>query len=492
MMGRKPQGGKPRRRAGLASRAGIRVRVLIGFGVFTAVIVALLWVFQIALLNTFYRAIKMNEIRSVAERVESLLDSGAAVSEYFAITRDTNVSILICDGTGANVNLSVDAQGDVLNRFDRLSCMRLFLEVKQAGGTVMTENNEAFSAPNTGGRGAPADDPSNIIFAHTVTLKEGTEYLILLSARVIPVDSTVETLKVQLWCLTAVMILLALVLAFTIAGRLSKPVEQINETAKQLAAGRYDVRFPENGAKELSELASTLNFAASELGKVEDLRRELIANVSHDLRTPLTMISGYAEVMRDLPGENTPENTQVIIDESNRLSQLVTDLLDLSRLESGAQQLAPEVFNLTEEIQNILHRYDKLADFQFPFLFDGEVFVSADRLKLSQVVYNLVNNAINYSGKDKTVTLWQTVENGSVRISVTDTGEGIPAEQLPHIWQRYYRVDKEHRRAQVGTGLGLFIVQKILDLHGGRYGVTSAPGKGSTFWFELPVLSSEQ
>ena len=480
----KAQGGRPKR------RTGIRVRVLIGFGVFTAVIAALLWVFQIALLNTFYRAIKMNEIRSVAEQVESLLDSGAAVSEYFAITRDTNVSILICDESGANVNLSVDAQGDVLNRFDRLSCMRLFLEVKEAGGTVMTENSEGTPAvAGIGGRRLD-DDRSSIIFARTTAMKDGSEYLILLSARVIPVDSTVETLKVQLWCLTAVMILLAFLLAFLISGRLSKPIEQINESAKQLAAGRYDIRFPEKGAKEISELASTLNFAASELGKVEDLRRELIANVSHDLRTPLTMISGYAEVMRDLPGENTPENTQVIIDESNRLSQLVTDLLDLSRLESGAQQLTPEPFNLTEEIQNILHRYDKLADFRFPFLFEEEVFVNADRLKLSQVVYNLVNNAINYSGEEKTVTLRQTVENGLVRISVTDTGEGIPSEQLPYIWQRYYRVDKEHRRAQVGTGLGLSIVQKILDLHGGRYGVASAPGEGSTFWFELPVVSS--
>ena len=103
------------------------------------------------------------------------------------------------------------------------------------------------------------------------------------------------------------------------------------------------------------------------------------------------------------------------------------------------------------------------------------------------MVYNLVNNAVTYAGADKTVSLCQTVENGKVRISVTDTGEGIPADKLKDIWERYYKVDKEHKRAQVGTGLGLSIVKNILDLHGGSYGVESELGKGSTFWFELKL-----
>jgi signal transduction histidine kinase len=201
------------------------------------------------------------------------------------------------------------------------------------------------------------------------------------------------------------------------------------------------------------------------------------------------MISGYAEVMRDLPGENTPENVQVIIDESNRLTGLVNDMLDLSKLQAGAQLISPEVYSLTEEIRAVLSRYDKLADYTFRFWCDREVHVYADRLKLSQVLYNLVNNAINYTGTDKTVYLRQLVRGDSVRVEITDTGEGIPADKLPYIWERYYKVDKAHRRAQVGTGLGLSIVKKILDMHGGRYGVQSEEGAGSTFWFELSVVS---
>ena len=170
---------------------------------------------------------------------------------------------------------------------------------------------------------------------------------------------------------------------------------------------------------------------------------------------------------------------------------MVNDLLDLSKLEAGVLPLEKARFNLTESIRQILHRYDKLADYRFPFHGKEDVWVEADELKISQVVYNLVNNAITYSGEDKTITLTQQLEQGKVRISVTDTGEGIPQEKLKDIWERYYKVDKEHKRAQMGSGLGLSIVRNILEMHGGQYGVTSQLGKGSTFWFELPLAPSQ-
>lgn len=311
--------------------------------------------------------------------------------------------------------------------------------------------------------------------------------MVLLETEITPVDSTVDTLKVQLFCLTLVMAVLGLGLALFIARRIAKPLAAINQSAKKLGEGDYAIRFEGAGTREAAELAQTLNYAAGELSKVDELRRELLANVSHDLRTPLTMIEGYAEVMRDLPGENTPENVQIIIDETQRLTNLVNDLLDLSKLEAGVVPLDKTRFNLTDSIRRTLQRYDKLADYRFPFYADRDVFVTADELRISQVVYNLVNNAITYAGADKTITLRQTVGDGMVRISVTDTGEGIPADKLRDIWQRYYKVDKSHKRAQIGTGLGLSIVKNVMDLHGGRYGVESQLGVGSTFWFALPL-----
>lgn len=202
------------------------------------------------------------------------------------------------------------------------------------------------------------------------------------------------------------------------------------------------------------------------------------------------MITGYSEVMRDIPGENTPENVQVIIDEAEHLSALVNDLLDLSRVQSGARRALPEVFDLTETVRKTIARYDKLTHhegYEITFLAEENISVYADSGMILQVIYNLINNAINYCGEDRTVLVTQTRRDSLVRISVIDHGEGIAPEQLNEIWDRYYKIDRVHRRAMVGTGLGLSIVKSILDQHGSDYGVESTPGQGSTFWFELPV-----
>ena len=193
--------------------------------------------------------------------------------------------------------------------------------------------------------------------------------------------------------------------------------------------------------------------------------------------------------MRDLPDENTPENIQIIIDEATRLSTLVNDVLDLSKLQAGVVSLKKRVYNLTSSVRGILTRYTKMTDYHIVFYASEEVYICADELKISQVIYNLVNNAMTYTGKDKSVVLRQRVEEGKVRISVSDTGEGIPQDKLNDIWERYYKVDKAHKRAQVGTGLGLAIVKMILDLHGGAYGVQSREGIGSTFWFEMDTVT---
>ncbi len=201
------------------------------------------------------------------------------------------------------------------------------------------------------------------------------------------------------------------------------------------------------------------------------------------------MITAYSEIMRDLPGENTAENVQVIIDETTRLTALVNDMLDLSKIQAGSDSLSMEEFNLTESINTILMRYAKLIEndgYHIDFDYEEDVFVEADEMKMSQVIYNLINNAINYTGENKQVSIRQTVKNGSVKISITDTGKGIAQEELPYIWERYYKVDKAHKRSTVGTGLGLSIVKGILEMHHAEYGVISEIGKGSTFYFTLP------
>ena len=166
----------------------------------------------------------------------------------------------------------------------------------------------------------------------------------------------------------------------------------------------------------------------------------------------------------------------------------VNDMLDMSRFISGKQSLNISAFSLTDAVRETVDRYVKLREregYVIDFEYDTEVAVKADRTRILQVIYNLVNNAINYTGDDKTVTIKQEINGNVVRISVIDTGEGISEENLPLIWDRYYKVDKVHKRAILGTGLGLSIVKNILLLHNSRFGVSSEIGKGSIFWFEF-------
>ena len=239
-------------------------------------------------------------------------------------------------------------------------------------------------------------------------------------------------------------------------------------------------------------MAKTLNYAVGEIAKTEKLQRELIANVSHDLRTPLTLITGYAEMMRDLPGENSPENCQYIIDETKRLTTLVNDMLGFSKYSSGCQTPDLKVFDLTECVRSTIDRYGELVrryGYIIKFDADENVEVLADEGMILQVIYNLLNNAINYTGADKTVRIEQSLLSANtVRISVTDTGEGIAKEDIEKIWDRYYTEEKTHKRAIVGCGIGLSIVSKLLRLHSASYGVESAEGKGTTFWFDLQVI----
>lgn len=151
-----------------------------------------------------------------------------------------------------------------------------------------------------------------------------------------------------------------------------------------------------------------------------------------------------------------------------------------------------EVYNLTQSIQSVFERYNKLKEQDgYTIEFDREAQVEADEYKIFQVIYNLINNAINYTGKNKTVWVRQKVIGEKVRIEVTDSGEGIAPEALPYVWERYYKVDKTHKRAVMGTGLGLSIVKNILELHNADYGVESEVGQGSTFWFELEIQKEE-
>lgn len=320
--------------------------------------------------------------------------------------------------------------------------------------------------------------------------RQGEERVLILSAVITPVDATVHTLRIQFAYISAILVLLSLAMAWILSRNISRSIIRVNHAAKELAKANYDVTFEAKDYREIAELSDTLNYATEELAKTETFQRELLANISHDLRTPLTMIIAYAEIMRDLPGENTPENVQVVIDESKRLTALVNDMLDVSKLQAGVLTLDQKEYDLTKSIRSVLERFSKLTEqdgYTIQFEYQEHVLVEADEYKINQVIYNLINNAINYTGTDRMVWVRQIQVGKIVRIEVIDSGIGIAKTELPYVWERYYKVDKTHKRAVMGTGLGLSIVKNILKLHEANYGVNSEVGQGSVFWFELRV-----
>ena len=281
-----------------------------------------------------------------------------------------------------------------------------------------------------------------------------------------------------------------------ISRRISSPIEDLTETAKEFGEGDYDVEFKAEGYKEIEELSIVLDDARNEVKKVTDLKKELIANVSHDLRTPLTMVKAYAEMIRDLSGDNPEKrekHCQIIIDEADRLSGLVNSILELSKLESGSQQLTKTSYSINEQIEDVLKRYTLMIEkdgYDISYDPDDDRSICADREKIGQVLYNFINNAINYTGDEKHIKIRQINKPGAVRIEVIDNGQGIPKDKLSEVFDRYYRGGKV-KRETVGTGLGLSICQEILKKHGFAFGVQSEEGKGSTFWFEAKEASSQ-
>ncbi|MBO5279181.1 MAG: HAMP domain-containing histidine kinase [Lachnospiraceae bacterium] len=477
--------------------------------IFTVVLLIVLWLFQTVYLGVFYKQIKKNELKSAMNNLISSMETEDYNQSVQAISQSYDISVLIFDTEGNTLY----ATEYMPSRFLYETEFEIWYQKAKENGGEYAENRKW----SPGDPRPQSDEPANteyyapenvlefqklkkmpgmpepnieetVIWVRIVLDAAGGEWVYLLNSVITPVDATVHTLRIQLICISAVMLILSLLIAWILAKSISRSIVRVNATAKELAKGNYNVIFEAGDYREIAELSETLNYAAKELGKTEKFQRELIANVSHDLRTPLTMIIAYGEMMRDLPGENTPENIEVIVEEAKRLTTLVNDMMDISKLQAGVMTLEPERYSLTESVEGVVRRFSKMLEpygYQICFDYQEEAWVKADKEKLHQVIYNLIGNAVNYTGADKKVMVRQLCGEEWIRIEVEDTGEGIPEENLPYVWERYYKVDKNHKRAVTGTGLGLSIVKHILSLHGAEYGVKSTEDKGSIFWFEV-------
>lgn len=462
------------------AKHGLNFNIWYYFVVLIIFIAILMWLFEIVFFNQFYLKFKEREIKNIGNDLISEYKSENFHGNIYRKTNYDSMPVRIFNKDGI-ANLASSLQQ--LSNPDPIDIILFSEPVGENNYNVKVVDN-----PSTSG---------SQYMVYGMLLKEGEteskDIYIYIFSQLASMDNTASVLKEQLVIITLISLIFAIILSLFISFKLAKPISQLTETAGQLAAGNYDIDFKGGVYTEIDKLAESLNYAKNELSKTDKLRRELIANVSHELRTPLTMIKAYAEMIRDLSGTNPEKREQhlnVIIYESNRLTDLVNDILDLSKYESGISQLELSYVNITQMTKNIVNTFShmyKKDGYSFIFNYDENIVALVDDKKFHQVLYNLISNAVNHTGCDKNIFISAKKIADKIRFEITDTGAGIPSGQEEKIWDRYFSTDEYKSRPVAGTGLGLSIVKNILKIHNAQYGVTSND-KGCTFWFEINQL----
>lgn len=466
----------------------IKFKTWLYFILFAGFLMVVLWFFQVLFLNSFYSVMKDEQTRRVAKNIESaytLKSNEKFLKTVESISNSNDMFIYVVSHDGSTMYFR--PSGDSTNA-------QYYAEQIETINQVMLKENV-----DSAYKRIKSDDSKDVLaYGKLLTNKEKEPMLVYIFSPLYPVSSTINILTNQLIYVTCISLMVACLISFYLSIRITRPIRKITRSAERLAVGEYGIVFKGGHYTEINNLADTLTRASIELEKSDMLQKDLIANVSHDLRTPLTMIKSYAEMIRDLSGDNPQkreQHLQVIIDEADRLNMLVGDLLSLSRMQSGKMVLHPTEFNITNAVQSIINTYKIMEDEQgytFRFNCSGSYIAKGDADKIKQVISNLLTNAIKFAGEDKTVIVTLKRRGRYVICKVEDHGIGIAPEELNHVWERYYRASSNMVRASEGSGLGLSIVKEILTLHKSNFGVDSTVGEGTTFWFELDFVKTDR
>lgn len=467
----------------------IKFKTWLYFILFAGFLMVILWCLQVLFLNNFYGVMKDEQTQKVARDIRNSYkanDSMDFLNSVSIISNSNDMFIYIASYDGKTMYFK--PTGDPTDS-------QYYIAQIPAINKAMIESkqNSAYLKIKS------ADDSKEVLAYGSVLNAKGKEPLMAyIFSPLWPVSSTVDILTNQLVYVTFISLLVACLISFYLSIRITRPIRTITRSAEKLADGEYGIVFKGGHYTEINNLADTLTRASIELEKSDMLQKDLIANVSHDLRTPLTMIKSYAEMIRDLSGDNPEkreQHLQVIVDEADRLNVLVGDLLSISRMQSGKIVLERTDFSITNAVQSILNTYKIMEveqDYTFHLNCPANFIVNGDEEKIKQVISNLLTNAIKFAGDDKVVNITLKRRGRSVLCKVEDHGVGIAPEELGHVWERYYRASSNMVRESEGSGLGLSIVKEILTLHKANFGVESALGKGTAFWFELTFVKIQK
>lgn len=488
------------------------MKLWLSFLLFAAVIFGALWLLQTVFLQSFYDGMAIANVKKLAVEIEEQIDRDDFWEYLNGLAAEHSVLIFVTDWNG-QVLYSADEHSSLYKKkydgtYDKQYNSDGNPYRKEQGllnwqiGALrnLPQDYEKFLTrlleSENGTVGYAVEDGNSYIYGAVLPTSEkmGDDGAALyIGMQLGAVGATVNILRMQLVWVIFVSLVIAAMIAGFLSRQFSRPVLEISSQARKLAGGSFMSGYKKGFCRELDELADTLTETAAALEQLEQERRELLANVSHDLRTPLTMIKGYAEVIRDLSWndeERREEDLAVIIREADRLAGLVNDILEYSAMEREHAEDDFTEIDISGLVQKVADQCTVLygqQGYEIETVIETGYRVMGNEKQLERVLYNLIDNALSHSHSDheKKVTVSLKRKMDTVRVEVRDYGEGIPRETLPYIWDRYV-TSRERGQNRGRSGLGLAIVKEILVRHQAGFGVESEVGKGSVFWFELP------
>lgn len=465
---------------------------LFALGIFVAI-----FLMQVIFLKPMYKNIRKNEVKTLAETIEKeflndnlLINNPSNLqSEIDRIAYNSQVQVYIYKNDSAYY-MSEGNSGRMPQSLNNeiKKILNIFKEEDSKNEYTTNIDLKKFSSTvNIYIRQANIVQDADIL----------NDFKVIIVSPVDQIDSTIEVLTIQNLYLSVFAVLTAILISTVLSKNISSPIEKITDKAKLLEEGKYDLDIPKTRYVETENLRNVLSTSSNKLKERDVFQKNIIANVSHDLKTPLAIIKAYTEKIQDITGDDKAkrnEDLQIISKETESLSLLISDMLDLSKLDAGDYVLNIEEFNVVEVLETTINRLDIIKEkknINIVINKDKEIEkirMSGDKVKIGQVIYNLITNAIKYSDSNSKVNVNLVKTKNQLRVEVQDFGKGILKEELSHIFDKHYKSnDKSRKEDSLSSGLGLSIVKSILEKHNLKYGVESEKDEGTTFWFNVEI-----
>ena len=469
-----------------------RTKLCLYFLMFTAVIFGVLWLLQTVFLQSFYNHMLEKRTKSAAAEIAKADGDFDTIDD---LARENSLLVYLTDKSGNIIYATDEYKSSYQYSEDNYSYKNVSDENPYRKGEELNYQKAVYRRLPDGysdflnaldNEGDTAEYKTDKLYVYGEYL--GKDKVLYVSTTLNAVGAAAGIIRVQLFWVSVMSIVIAAALSYLISKRFAKPVAMLSEQAKALGDDNITFAFEKGFCSEIDELEDTLISTHEKLKNAKTYQQELLANVSHDLRTPLTMIRGYAESIQDYGDDAKQRNadSEIIIKETDRLNALVNEILEYSELKLENRQNHFEIVYMSTLVKSVISQFKPLFQSQGGVIEEfvtEDLSMNGDQRLLERVVYNLIDNAIRHTGDSKKITVTLTKENDRIRLTVQDYGDGIPAEQLPHIWERYYTY--RQRNKQGVSGLGLAIVKQIVTIHHGNCSVRSEVGNGSCFVVEF-------